>query len=228
MDKIKFPQLIRLLIPAVIFCVLVFAPPGVSAEGSQETTQLLIGAPAQTNAGDPITVQAVLGDSQGHPIPKEAIFFTTQVNFLGKVNVVVLAQAVTDGNGQAVAQFTNDFSGTIQLQAEFRGDAQYAPSTASTPVETAGSQQVYAEHVGVEIPGINVPPLQMVSASIQSPISNIRHLWPAINGWPVAAVLLIVWATYFLAVKHVLGISTSDNKEDETTYSQTPNPRRSP
>ncbi len=207
MDKIT----VRALLIAMILGVLAFAPHSAYAQSPVIPTQIQVGAPAQASVGAPITVQALLADSQGHPIPKAVVYFTTQATFLSDTGSVVLAQAVTNANGQAVAQLADDSSGTLTLRAEFRGDAQYAPSNATIQVGAAGGGQVYVEHVGVDLPGFNVPPVSAPRASIQSSRFDIArfvaNLWPAMNGWPVAAVLFIVWSVYLFAVTFVIRVA---------------------
>ncbi len=154
MDKVT----VRGLVLAAVLGLPAFAPGPVRAQAPLEPTQIVIGAPAQSNPAEPLTVQAVLADSQGHPISKARIYFTTQAAFLSDKGDVVLAEAVTNGNGQAVARFANDFSGSVALSAEFRGDAQYAPSNATVQLVAPDEAQLYAEHVGVDLPGFNVPP----------------------------------------------------------------------
>ena len=171
-------------------------------------------------------MQAVLADSQGHPISKAVVYFTTQQNFLGSTSDVVLAQAVTNANGQAVAEFTDNFSGAFALQAEFRGDTQYAPSNATAQIGAAAMAQVYVEHVGVDLPGFNVPPVGVPMASVQSPQAGIagfiQSLWPAMNGWPVAAVLFLVWSMYLFAVRFVFRVAAFGQARMRDTHSITP------
>ncbi len=191
--------------------VLSLAPHAARAQNALEATQIIIGAPAQADLGKPLTVQALLTDSQGHPISKAVIYFTVQATFLHESSDEVLAQAVTNGSGQAVATFADERSGTATINAEFRGDAQYAASTASTPVAAGADQQVYSDQVGVDIPGLNVPPISRSMASIQSPLAGlwqfVASLWPAMNGWPLAAALLLVWSNYFLAMTFVFRLA---------------------
>lgn len=216
MDKI----IIRALIITMVLSFLAFAPRAARAQGPLVPTRIVLSAPAQANLGESLTVQAVLADNQGHPISKAVIYFTTQATFLGDSSDVVLAQAVTSADGQAVTQFVNSFSGPLALRAEFRGDTWYAPSNTTIQVSAAGGEQVYTEHVGVDIPGFNVPPLSPPMASIQSPqqqnISRfVQNLWPAMNGWPVAAVLLLVWSMYLLAVKFVFRVAALGSEPEE-------------
>ena len=210
-----------LIIPMVIILA-IFAPHAARAQSQQEQTQISIGAPAQAKVGERLTVQAVLVDSRGNPIPKATVYFTTQADFLHNSGDVVLAQAVTNNKGQAVARFTDDFSDSITLNAEFRGDAQYASSNATTQIAIDSQGQIYAEHVGVDIPGFNVPPRFPAVASVQSQEFNvwlyIENLWPGMNAWPIAAALIIVWSMYLLAVKFIFGIATSKSDDQESTY----------
>ena len=218
-----FPMIIRILVFAMIFILPAFAPHSARAQSQQEPTQISVGAPAQSNVGERLTVQAVLVDSHGNPIPKETVYFTTQADFLHNSGDVVLAQAMTNNKGQAVAEFTDDFSSTITLQAEFRGDDQYSSSNATTQISIAGQNQVYAEHVGVNIPGFNVPPGMPPMASVQLPELNAWHfianLWPAMNAWPIAAALIIVWSLYLVAVRFMFGIAASKNEDSRSTFS---------
>ena len=214
MDKI-----IRELLVAMVLVFLSSTPQSARAQGMQEPTQIVVGAPTQSKPGETLTVQAVLADSQGHPISKAIVYFTTETKFMSKSGDVVLAQAITNGNGQAVAQFVNDFSGTFTLNAEFLGDNQYAPSNATIQVGMTGEEQVYVEHIGVDIPGFNVPPVSAPVLSIQTSQQRIsrfiQNLWPAMNGWPVAAVLLIVWSMYFLAVRFVFRVAALGSEPKE-------------
>jgi len=201
------------------------APWAVHAQAALQPTQIVVGAPAQSAAGGPLTVQAVLADGQGHPISRAVIYFTTTASFLKDTGTVVLAQAVTNAEGQAVAQFMNDSAGPLALSAEFRGDSQYAPSNAAAQIAVTGQGQVYVEHVGVDLPGFNVPPVLGASkAAVQSTGTGmagfIQSLWPAMNGWPLAAVLFIVWSMYLFAIRFVfrvarLGAEAGDSTSNE-------------
>ncbi len=220
MDK---RRLVRPLLVALVLCFATVMPWPVLAQSAVTPTQIVVGGPAAPDLGGVTTVQAVLADLQGHPISKELIYFTTQANFMNDTGSVVLAQGMTNARGQAVVHFTYDFPGSIVLTAEFRGDAQYAPCKVSVQIGTTGTQQVYAEHVGVDLPGLNVPPVGSPVAAIQSPQTGldgfIQGLWPAMNGWPIAAVLLLVWSMYFFAVTFVLRLAASGTEPGEPSGS---------
>lgn len=214
MDK----RIIRVLVTALALVVAAFSTPTVRAQSPLEPTQIVIGAPSAPDAAGIVTVQAVLADSKGHPISKALIYFTAQAKFLSDKGDVVLAEAPTTANGQAVAHFTDSFSGSVALSAEFRGDTQYAASSATVQTAPTGGQQMYSEHVGVDLPGFNVPPVSAPKASLgasQGIDGFIQNLWPAMNGWPVAAVLLLVWAMYLLTVTYVFRVAASGNEAGE-------------
>ncbi len=215
MDK----RIVCALVMATALCSFAFAPQAVRAQAALEPTQIMIGASGVPDANGVMTVQAVLGDSKGRPISKEVIYFTTQATFLGGKGEVVLAQGVTNSKGQAVAHFSDSFSGAIPLSAVFRGDTEYAPSNATVQVGGAPDRQAYAEHVGVDLPGFNVPPAGIPMASIQSPEHGldglIQKLWPAMNGWPVAVVLLLVWSMYLFAVTFVFRVAAAGSETGE-------------
>ncbi len=217
MDK----RIARGLIIAMALCAMAFATRTARAQAALQPTQIMIGADGAPDASGFMTVQALLADDQGHPISKETIYFTTQAKFLSDKSDVVLAQAVTNANGQAVARFADDFSGSIALSAEFRGDAQYAASNATVQVGGAAGGQAYEDHIGVDLPGLNVPPVGAPMAAVQGPQRGldgfIQSLWPMMNGWPVAAVLLLVWSMYFFAVTFVFRVAASGDEAGEAS-----------
>ena len=221
MDK----RIVQAVMFTMAFSLLAFAPWAVHAQTALQPTRILVGAPAAPKPGGLLTVQAVLADGQGHPISKAVVYFTTQQSFLGSTSNIVLAQAVTNSQGQAVAEFNDNFSGAFVLQAEFRGDTQYAASNATAQVAAAGTGQTYVERVGVDIPGFTVPPAGLPMAAIGSRQKGvagfIQGLWPAMNGWPVAAVLFLVWSMYCFAISFVFRAAGAAS-EDAEPHSITP------
>ncbi len=225
MEKVKsqpalLPWILRALFIPLVLLVPALMPGAARAQSAQEPTRISIGAPAQANAGESLTVQAVLVDSRGAPLPKETVTFTTKTAFLSGSSDVVLAQAVTNKAGQAVARFAYDFPGVITLNAEFGGDSQYAPSSAAAQVAAGGEGQVYADQVGVDIPGFNVPPVvggPVASVGTSSSLqAALARLWPAMNAWPIAAALIVVWSLYFRAVTFLFRIARPDGDAGET------------
>ena len=67
-----------------------------------------------------------------------------------------------------------------------------------------GNDQQYAEDIGVHIPLFNSPP----SLTAGGNVTVIgAALWPSFTGWPIAAVLITIWALYFLVVTHLFRLA---------------------
>jgi hypothetical protein len=218
----------RLIAIAAVVCLLAFAAQRARAQAPQQPTQIEVGAPAQADLGKLMTAQAVLADSQGHPISGAQIYFTTEATFLGVTKDVVMAQGLTNENGQAVAHFPIDSTGTFNLRAEFRGDEQYAPSTATTQVQIIGDGQVYSDHFGAQPSGITATQAGASAAAFQSLSPWNRALRSALSGWPVGIALLLVWSMYLVAMGYVFHIAFLAKEPQPTPTLGTPDSRRSP
>ncbi|MGE5140233.1 MAG: Ig-like domain-containing protein [Rudaea sp.] len=186
-------------------------PGAVAAQNAKEETAIQIGTPDHLHLGDRVTLQAVLGDSQGRPISGATIYFSAHAAFLSGSGEMVVAQAVTNENGQAVAGFENQMAGRLELRADFRGDDHYSPSGATAEIPVEGDAQLYVPQVGVQIPGLNQPPPVPAAASLGRPMigmtQDVSNLWPSMSGWPIALVLLTVWSLYVLVVVLIFRIA---------------------
>lgn len=205
---------VRTLFTATAFLLLaLLLPNAAQAQEAKEATAIRIGAPAQLGLGESVMVQAVLADSAGKAIPNASIDFVTPASFLSGSGDMVVARAITNKSGQAVAEFSSRDPGAITVRAEFRGDDRYAAAEAETQINIAGEQQVYMQHVGVHIPGLNEPPPLPVVASLSQPFGgvtpDVQALWPSLSGWPVALVLMIVWSLYVFAVVLIFRIASA-------------------
>ncbi len=205
---------VKTLSTAAAFLLLaLLVPNAAQAQETKEATAIRIGAPAQLGLGESGMVQAVLADSAGKAIPNAMIYFVTSASFLNGSGDMVVARAITNKNGQAVAEYSSRDPGTITVRAEFRGDDRYTPADAETQINIAGEQQVYVQHVGVHIPGLNEAPPVPVAASLSQPFGgvtpDVQALWPSMSGWPVALVLMIVWSLYIFAVVLIFRIAAA-------------------
>lgn len=229
MDPLKHPRqpaasqrrrVIALLAGASWLLWLAWLPTGAAlAQSAQEATTITIGAPATAALGQPITVQALLADSKGQPISKATIDFVMPITFLTGSGKMVIAQTITDKDGRARADIENQSSGDVTLLAEFHGNDEYAASSASAPITVTGDDQQYAEDIGVHIPLLNTAP----SLTAGGNVTVIgAALWPSFTGWPIAAVLITIWALYFLVVTHLFRVAgAADAKPaDRLTKSQ--------
>jgi hypothetical protein len=199
------------LVPALLAGLLLVAwlAPGLArAQQATEATSLIIGAPSTAALGQPITVQAVLVDSTGHPISKATIDFTLPVDFLTGSGSMVLVETVTDKDGRVRAEIANRTSGAVTLQAEYHGNDEYAASSAAAPITVTGDDQQYAEDIGLHIPFFNTPPALTAGGNI-TVIG--AALWPSMTGWPIAAVLIIIWALYGLVVFRIFQLARANS-----------------
>jgi Bacterial Ig-like domain (group 1) len=200
---------------AVFLLLALLLPNAAKAQAAKEPSSLRIGAPDHANLGEQITAQAVLVDSTGRPISKATIYFVAPASFLSGSGDMVLAEEVTNKNGQAVTDFTNGLAGSLTLRAEFHGDDRYAPSEASAQIDVRGDAQLYVEEVGVHIPGLNEAPPMPVGASLHQPFGgvtpDVQALWPSLSGWPIALVLMLVWSLYIFAIVLIFRIAAAEH-----------------
>ncbi|HEY5476832.1 MAG TPA: Ig-like domain-containing protein [Tepidiformaceae bacterium] len=163
---------------------------GVSAAGTQQAT-LVVTAPATANLGDQVTVTAKLTSAAGSLV-KETVQFAIPTTFLNGSGDMVVAQAVTDGQGQASATFEARSTGALQLKGVFAGDNTYAPVTAaaSSTMTVTGNQQLYVPDIGIALRGLNTTPTGQAT--------GFAHWF--LSGWPIGAVLTLIWSMYATAV----------------------------
>jgi hypothetical protein len=199
-------RLVRELLASLL--LLLWLAPGVArAQSAPEATAITIGAPGTAALGQLITVQALLVDSAGRPISKATVDFSMPMTFLTGNGKMVIVETVTDKDGRVRADIENRSSGAITLLAEFHGNAEYAASSVSTLITVTGDDQQYAEDIGLHIPFFNTPP----SLTAGGNVTVIgAALWPSMTGWPIAAVLITIWALYFLVVIRIFDIARAN------------------
>jgi hypothetical protein len=168
--------------------------------GGQQPTAIGVAAPASALLGQDVALQAKLVAAGGAPVAGVVVTFAMPATFLNGSGDMVVAEAKTDKQGIASAQFQARRSGAITITAMFSGDDTYAPAKSSTQTTVTGSQQLYQEHAGVSIPGLNEAPGQAGSSGA------LPH-W-ALSGWPIGAVLVVVYSLYGAAVFFMSKIAT--------------------
>ena len=199
----------RWLTAALVALALVLVAGRVAlAEGTgSEPTAMSIGTPTTAGMGQTVTLQARLVDDTGSPIEKAAIDFVTPTSFLSGSGDVVVARAVTDKQGLAVARYQVRSAGQTTVRAEYKGDDRYAATTATAQMTIVGTDQLYTQKAGVAIPFLNEPPA-FVSALGISPQSL-----PRLSGWPIAATLLVVWSLYGFVVTLIFRVALAGARE---------------
>ncbi len=179
----------------LLVLILVAAPTAALGQSALEPTAISVGAPSQASLGDVVTLQARLVDSSGAPVRKANVEFVVPRSFLDAQDDVVVASALTNQEGVALATWQVRSTGDLTMMARFGGSQSYAGSTASTQLSSTGDRQLYTPAAGVLIPGLN-----------QAPAWWPAGLWPLPSAWPVVLVLLIVWSLYGVAAVQLFRI----------------------
>jgi hypothetical protein len=177
---------------------------GQAAAAGQEPSALAVAAPATATLGQKVTVQARLVGANG-PIVKAAIQFVVPATFLNTAGDMLVGIGTTDGDGLATAEFEARMTGALQVKAVFRGDTTYAASTASAPVSISGSNQLYVPDIGIRLRGLNTTPIGQEGTA--------GH-W-LLTGWPIGALLVLIWSTYAVAVFFMSRISAEADHATE-------------
>jgi hypothetical protein len=183
--------------------VLIIIPRGAAAVGP-EPTAITVAAPATAILGDSITLQARLVSAAG-PIVRANVDFVVPTAFLHSEGEMVVARGVTDGEGLATADFEARMTGELQVKAVFHGDNIYAPTTGTAPVTVSGSKELYVPDIGIRLRGVNTTPL--------GDVNSAGH-W-LLSGWPIGALLTLIWSLYGAAVFFISRISADADRTQE-------------
>ena len=167
------------------------------------TPSLSLALPAVVQLGETASLGVSLRDAEGAPISGAAVDFSTSVNFLNTDGSIMIGRAVTDSDGRALIEWEPRSNGTVTVDAAFAGDRRFAAARASATVAIQGAQQLYQQHAGVVLPGVNTAPLFTRTAALAPVVSP----WPKLSGWPVVVVLLIVWSLYARAISALFTIA---------------------
>ena len=174
-----------------------------SAAG-QEPSTLAVAAPATVTVGQKVTVQARLTGTAG-PIVKATVVFVVPTSLLNTSADMAVGQGVTDGEGLATATFQARVTGDLQVKAVFSGDNTYAASTATSAMSVGGSNQLYVPDIGIRLRGVTSSPIGQDS--------TVSH-W-LLSGWPIGALLVVIWSTYGAAVFFMSRISADASNGPE-------------
>lgn len=189
----------RLLVLPLAAALLTGLGTAARAEGGEPTT-IVVAVPPEAELGQTVEVQARLTDAAGGPVAKRLVEFTTTLAFLSGGGEVVLADARTDETGVAAAEFEARTAGRLAIRAVFRGDDRYAAASAERELAVGGDGQLFAQHAGVHLPGLNAGPAALPMLQNGSPVVGLLEgtsaLWPILSGWPIALALMVIWSLY--------------------------------
>ena len=175
-------------------------------------TRIEIAVPPAASIGQTIGAQARLRDGKGAPIEGAEIKFTETLGFLGAGSRALLADARTDKTGLVTVEFDVRTAGAHELRVAFAGSDSHAPSNAVATLTITGDRLLYVEHAGILVPGVNEAPFvgrAEVSTQAGVPLL-VARLWPAMSGWPIALVLIVVWSLYGYVALLVARISRAE------------------
>lgn len=203
------------VVPLAAALLLGLGAPALATHG--ERAAVSVAVPREAELGQTVEVQARVTDAAGIPIPRALVLFVARVAFLSAESDAVLADARTDESGIATAQFEARTEGTLLIRAVFEGDQRYDEAIAESELAVVGHTQLFAEHAGVRLPGLNAGPAALPMFRDGTPVVGLiqgtSRLWPLVSGWPIALALMIVWSLYVSVVLLLFRITAAAKEE---------------
>ncbi|MDP2919359.1 MAG: c-type cytochrome [Dehalococcoidia bacterium] len=185
---------------------------------SIEGASLTLTAPITGTAGEEMIFTAVLKDKEGKPVSGADVEFFANVNFLTG-GLMKLGAATTDSQGAAALRFTPRFDGTVTIVARF----QTTETTSSLTLDPAG-KTFYEPEIGIHFPGsdkdifVGPPSALQLDEMDSAPGPALRIPGDILNGLLItAAILALIWFTYFRVWRQVLHIPVVDPDADTNT-----------
>ncbi len=184
---------------------------------------LLLTAPEQAQSGEPLTLTAVVKDSQGKPIRNAAVRFFIEVDFFAS-GLMEIGEAVANDQGVAVLEYTPRLEGDIEILARYDGDG-FNPAESTVTLTLAGSDEPFYEvEVGMQLPTLGDevfigPQSALAPGEMGKAPTSAFRLPGGILSWLLlfVVVVMIVWLTYFLVMYQVFRIPiVRETGEEET------------
>lgn len=178
--------------------------------------RLQLTAPQQAEPGHAVALKANLQDEQAKPIANATVIFFLDVNFFA-TGLMEIGEAVTDGQGVAVLEYTPKQGG------ELAAVARYGASEARANVSIPESESAYEPEAGLHFPALSkdiiypksLLPLREMG---QAPLPVLR-LPGGIFSWLfiLVATVFMIWFTYFRAIYQVFRIPIVSEIRDINT-----------
>ncbi len=164
---------------------------------------LLLTAPARAQSDQPLTLTAVLKDSQGKPVSNATVKFFIEVDFFTS-GLMEIGEAVSNEQGVADFEYTPRQSGKTEIVARYEGDGLNTIETAAMLTLVGTNEAIYQSEAGVSLPA----PVARVFIGPESAleldemgkapmtafqISGGVLLWVLL----VTTALILVWVVYF-------------------------------
>ena len=131
-------------------------PLAAAADSPAKATTIELSVPASGVIGTSMHISATLTDAGGKPVVGATVGLYTSATFLStRSGPMLIGEAKTDSGGVAAFDYTPDSSTTMEVRAEYAGDAGFLPSNAISGFAVTGSQDIYTESAPLRVPGIN-------------------------------------------------------------------------
>ncbi|MBI2952734.1 MAG: Ig-like domain-containing protein [Chloroflexi bacterium] len=187
------------------------------AETHANATKISLSIGKTPKVGENVKLGAKLVDAAGAPLAGVKVAFVVpNTFFLGSTADVLIAEVQTDKEGVAETEYSVRNPGWLDVRAEFRGNDRYTSARATDRfLVDEPAQQLYVQHAGVQIPGLNTAPggqqsnAEMNAHGSGSPATGLGALWPTLSVWPIVLVLLTIWSLYGVAVSQIFRIASA-------------------
>lgn len=191
-------------------------PPTTSPVGGEDGT-LLLTVSEQAQSGQPLTLTAVLQDSEGKAIVKATVRFLIKVDFFTD-GLMEVGDAVTNDKGIAVFEYTPRQTGEIQIVTRYE-----AIETSTTVSLAESAEPFYQTEIGISlpVPGPEIfigPESALEPAEGSAPLSALRLPGGTLYWFLLlVAGVILIWATYFRVMYQAWRISTVSETEGTDT-----------
>lgn len=181
--------------------------PGTSTPIAGEGNQLLLTITEQTQSGQPLTLTAVLQDSQYKPVANAPVKFFIKVDFFVS-GLMEIGEAITNDQGVATLEYIPHLAGDVLIVTSYEDT-----ETTATVTLSRSDEPSYQTDVGIRLPTLGKevfigPESALLPGETSSAPLTVFRLPGGILSWLLFLVVAIVliWTTYFRVVYQVLRI----------------------
>ncbi len=194
------------------------APPIPPPEPPAEPALLTLSVPAKGETGQEITMTATVKDLQEQPVSGGTVEFLLSEDFFTR-GLMKIGEARTGQNGTATFQFIPRRPGDTTVTARYKGNE----TSANLSIADSG-QLFYRTEAGINLPSagpevfIGPRSAHELDEMGRAPTSALRLPGGILSWlWLFAGAVLLVWATYFVAMYQVLHVSAHRHAGLENT-----------
>lgn len=190
-------------------------PPPTTPPAEVKGGTLSLTAPPQGQAGQLISLTAVLKDDQGKPVTGVPVKFFIKLDFFTS-GLMEIGEAMTNNRGIAILNYTPREVGNIEVIAR------YDDVEGMAALNLADETTFYQAEAGIKLPApgeeVFVGPESAVEPGVASPTSALR-LPGGIVSWLLLIVItvMVLWSTYFRVVYQVFRIPIREQIGDTDT-----------